>query len=87
MDEYRDQYDIEAARGRLMRDASRPLIGPTYDPHRGSGRRPPMQAIRPLSAAKSIALYAYTMLTLIVVVATFIALYAQPAIQLLPDTR
>lgn len=82
----RAQYDPVTAERRLLRDATRPLIGPAYDPVRAMGRRPMTQAIRPLSQRKALALYLYQMLVLIVVIGAFIALVANP-VAILPSTN
>jgi len=72
MSEVHKQYEIAAARERLEKDARR-SAGAVYNPFSDSARRIRLQAIRPLTARKSLALYFYQMAVLIVVVGTFIA--------------
>jgi len=57
----------------LRREVARGSSAAIYNPFSDSARRIHTQAIRPLTARKSLALYLYEMLVMIVVVGTFIA--------------
>jgi len=72
----RAMYDPVTAERRLRLEAAR-LTGHAYNPFSDSARRIRTQAIRSLTARKSLALYLYELVVMIVVLGTFIAVFAR----------